>query len=290
VLLVLIRSIGLFLQVYIVALLFIITMGPLFLQISICGDGLLDYIINGIAKLHVRDQAASNAIRWGLGFAIVSQGVISSVTISELAVVDCLRQIIPFGNLLHSFVKDMFRFPKPQLVGYLLEYLVAFALVANENPGKRDVLEKISVSGGSFTTYLDAADSTYEVFFPNHCCGPDIVYKHGNIVHLVQVKFFDTICRQEGMKACATTDPGFFYWNRPSERVLAGFQKERDNILNSLKGMTCKRQIFLHTGTKTTDGMKGVEVINEETCPDFFHRLHPEMWKVLNNMRAQFSE
>jgi hypothetical protein len=61
-------------------------------------------------------------------------------------------------------------------------------------------------------------------------------------------------------------DPEFFYWNRQRGRDLTEFQNERDDILNLLKGVTCKRQVFLRTRTKTTDG-KGVEFINEETKP-----------------------
>ena len=40
-----------------------------------------------------------------------------------------------------------------------------------------------------------------EIYFPNHCCGPDIVYKLNDVLYLVQDKFVDVISRLERVKA-----------------------------------------------------------------------------------------
>jgi hypothetical protein len=48
--------------------------------------------------------------------------------------------------------------------------------------------------------------------------------------------------------------------------------------------------VFLHTKTKTTAGMEGVEVINQEKRPHFFDGLNANIWPMLNVMREKFNE
>ena len=44
--------------------------------------------------------------------------------------IECLRYFIPFKHMIKAFAQKIAECPKPQMVGYLVEYLVAFALVA----------------------------------------------------------------------------------------------------------------------------------------------------------------
>ena len=57
--------------------------------------------------LRRREQAAADAIRYGLGFGDCTDGILSSVTLKEAAVVECLRHLIPFADLVKEFLKDM---------------------------------------------------------------------------------------------------------------------------------------------------------------------------------------
>jgi hypothetical protein len=190
----------------------------------------------------------------------------------------------------------MAAYAKPQMVGYLLEYLVAFALVAHLNNGNQEALQQISVSISTFAEYVGSPESPYAVLFPDSFCGPDIVYKHGCFLYLVQVKFVDRISKQERVKACETTDPQFFYCNRTSNQVLRGFEgrrKDIDNCLQRNPKLQLKRLVFLHSTTATTVGMESVQVINERTCPSFFESLDGnqdmKIWKFLNEMRSNFN-
>jgi hypothetical protein len=72
--------------------------------------------------------------------------------------------------------------------------------------------------------------------------------------------------------------------------VLKGFEQERNAILRLLRGIKCRCMVFLHTKTKTTAGMEGVEVINQEKRSHFFDRLNANIWPMLNVMREKFNE
>ncbi|KAJ3332090.1 hypothetical protein HDU76_001297 [Blyttiomyces sp. JEL0837] len=247
--------------------------------------GLIQYLMRGKAILAVENQNASDMVRYGIGFCAVDCGVIRFVTLEEAAIIECLRYLIPVSELIPDICKEMAVCPKPQMVGFLLEFLVAYALVAGLN---LDNAKKLKSTSSYLPNYLYSNDES-EVFFPDHCCGPDIVYKYRETVYIVQVKFVSTISKQARLDACDTTDPNSFYSNRKSRGVLPGFEKRKEHILEALKGFSCKRLVFLHARTQTTEGMDGVEVVNQQTRPGFFDEVHPDMWKFLDRLRDEFS-
>jgi len=254
-----------------------------------CCEGLIQLMMTGVARLSLTTGDVSNAIQCGVGFCDILvdyQSVISSITLKELAILDCLQRLIPFRNIIGGIIKSLSFAPKPQMVGYILEYLVAFGLVAKLNP---DYLYETKPSKHSFPKYIQSTEPN-EIYFPNHCCGPDIVYKHDGILYLVQIEFVNIISKQERMKACHTTDPNYFYWNCKDQKVLKGFKEERNAILGLLHGIKYKRMVFLHLETKTMAGMEEVEVINQEKCPTFFDAVNTEIWPLLNAMREKFNE
>lgn len=206
--------------------------------------------------------------------------------IEEAAIIGCLRSLIPFSDLVETMASQLKFYPKPQMVGYMLEYLVGYALVADLNPM---VKSKIKTSTGSMIEYITTSPEN-EIFFPDHCCGPDIIYKYKNTLYMVQVKFVDKISKQERVNACHTTNPNLFYWNKKQQCVLKGFEKKRETALLAMEKYTQKRLVFLHTNTKTTDGMQGTELINEEKRPDFFKQTGLDLWKLLNGIRQNFNQ
>jgi len=251
----------------------------------ICSEGLIEFMMKGVATLYVKDADASKAIEGGLGFCEKKNIFFSSLVLKELAVIDCLRSLIPFHDIVVCIALRLCSVPKPQWVCYTLKYLVAFGLVAKLNPNK---LHELKPSKFSFPQYIEFAEPN-EIYFPNDSCGPDIVYKHNGILNLISVKFVGTISKQERMQACRTTDPNYFYWNSKGNMVVKGFEEERNTILSLLDGMKCKRMVFLHMETKTTAEMEGVEVINEKNCPTIFDAVF-EIWPFLNELREQFNE
>ncbi|TPX42213.1 hypothetical protein CcCBS67573_g10526, partial [Chytriomyces confervae] len=238
------------------------------------------------AKLFVREQVASDAVRYGLGFPKVTEGSIYAVELMEDAIFECLRCLVPFSEVADTLVSRLLSYPKLQMVGFMLEYLVAYAFVANLHPGSKD---KIKTFAGSMVEYLESSEVQYHVFFPDHCCGPDILFKDRNTLYIIQVKFVDTIAKQEQAGACNTTDPRYFYWNRKNNSVLRGREPRRDEILPALENLRHERLVFLHTTTKKTVGVKGVKVITQKTRPKFFDELSQGIWGVLNRMRNEFN-
>jgi len=252
-----------------------------------CCEGLTEFMIKGVAHLHIKNDDVSVAIEAGLGFREISYGgAFSTIVLKELAVIDCLRTLIPFRDVIGRLAQSLTLLPKPHMVGYVLEYLVAFGLVAKLNPNK---LHELKPSKFSFPQYIEFAEPN-EIYFPDHCCGPDIVYKHNHSLYLVQVNFVKMISRQERMQACNTMDPNYFYWNYKKETVLKGFEEDRNSILHLLDGINCTPMVFLHTEMKIMADMKNMIVINEETCPAFFDAVDKGIWPLLNAMRKKFDE
>ncbi|KAJ3230321.1 hypothetical protein HDU78_008492, partial [Chytriomyces hyalinus] len=249
-------------------------------------EGILEYMMSGKAKLMVQGQMASDAVRYGLGYCIITEGSIFAVELVEDAIIECLRYLVPFSDVAKTLVLRLQRCPMPQMVGFMLEYLVAYAFVANLYPKSK---HKIKTFAGSMAEYLQSNSAQYQVFFPDHCCGPDILFKDRNTLYIIQVKFVDTIAKQERVDACNTTDPQYFYRNRKTESVLRGRETRRNEILPALQNLHHKRLLFLHTTTSTTDGTDGVTVITQETHPKFFDEVGYGIWAVLNRMRSEFN-
>ncbi|KAI8820320.1 hypothetical protein BJ741DRAFT_572512 [Chytriomyces cf. hyalinus JEL632] len=249
-------------------------------------DGIVEYMMTGKAILLVKGQLASDAVRYGLGFCKIKEGVIYAIEMVEDAIVECLRYLVPFSDVVETLASQLLRYPKPQMVGLMLEYLVAYALVASLHPGS---VNQIQTFTRSMVEYLQSSTAQYQVFFPDHCCGPDILFKDGNTLYIIQVKFVDKISKQERVHACSTTDPQHFYCGRNGS-VLRGYETGREEILPLLTNLHLERQVFLHTTTETTVGMEEVTVINQDKHPRFFDNLDSGMWAVLNSIRDEFTK
>jgi hypothetical protein len=252
-------------------------------QISAC---ILSFINTGRALLSVSGQEASDAVSNGLGFCNVTKDYISSVQIVEVAVLYCLRSFIPFTSLARKIIAQMETFPTPQMVGFMLEYLVGYALVSNINP---HVIEDMKVFVSTSEVHYLTKGSENEIFLPVQRCGPDILYRSGGCVHIVQVKFVDTFYMEERLHACRTTNPEYFYWNSVTSRPSQYFAKQRANVIEALKNFEVKRYVIFHTNTETTEGMDTI-IINKHTRPDFFDNVFPGAWKVLDNLREHFNK
>ncbi|KAJ3225185.1 hypothetical protein HDU78_010739, partial [Chytriomyces hyalinus] len=250
---------------------------------SIVRRGLIQYLMTGKAKLLVKGQMGSDTVRYGLGFCDVSDGLIETVELKELAIVECLRHLVLVSELVPDICIQMATCPHPQMVGYVLEYLVGYALVAGLDKDKAKMLKS---THGNLARYLKSSEEN-QILFPDHCCGPDVVYKYQGTVYIVQVKFVDEITKQERLNACHTADPERFYWNKKSGSVMQAHLKKRKAILKELQMFTCKRIVFLHTSTIPTTGMEGVEIVNQDLRPDFFDA---DVWGMLNTLRRGFQE
>jgi hypothetical protein len=250
--------------------------------------------LSGRLLITVSENEGAAAIRYGLGFAKISGGILYGVEIEELAVVECLRFFIPFAELVTTFLQRIAVCVKPQMAGYLIEYLVSFALVANSNDIK--VAKAVKAWQTSPDLYLTSGGKN-EVWFPDHMCGPDIIYKctESKTVYIVQVKFVKEISKQEIVKACSTTDPNRFYCKRTSNAVLKGFDKRRSQLLESLEKLRCagfclKQMVFVHTGGKQPSFTQGTLIVTKASDPDFFNVIGPNVWEFLDSVRELFNK
>jgi hypothetical protein len=253
-------------------------------------DGLLEVILKGKFRFRITDDNGAAAIRYGLGFGDVSGGILKEIEIQEQAVVECLRCFIPFADIVKRFAQRMVECPKPQMVGYLLEYLVAFALVANYSG--TTAVNSIKVSQDLPYLYIQYGNSS-QVCFPDHMCGPDIIYKctETKTVYIVQVKFVKGMSKQEAANACDTTDPERFYCKRKGNGVLKGFEDKRTKLLESLRqmdGFSLQRMLFIHTGGNQTPFTQGVRIVAKASDPDFFNTIDSRVWEFLDSVRSNF--
>jgi hypothetical protein len=227
-----------------------------------------------------------------LGFGEVTKGLLHSIEIQELAVIECLRYLFPFTYIVQSFAQRIISSPKPQIVGYLMEYLVAFALVSNYSGV--DAANIIKASKEFVFQYLRSNDSS-QVCFPDHMCGPDIIYKctKTKTVYIVQVKFVNRMSKQEAANACNTTDPELFYCKRKGNGVLNGFEDMRAKLLESLRnlqidGFSLQKMLFIHTGGNQTSFTQGAHIVTKESDPEFFNAIGSGVWEFLDSVRSNF--
>jgi hypothetical protein len=155
-----------------------------------------------------------------------------------------------------------------------LEYLVVFALVANFS-NDNDAVSRINASQKFCHEYLRFVDAS-QVCFPDHMCGPDIIYKctSTKTVYIVQVKFVKGISKQEAVNACDTTDPERFYCKRKGNVVLKGFEQRRSQLRESLTqlqrdGYSLQQMLFIHTGRNQTLFTQGALVVTKSSHPSF---------------------
>lgn len=255
-------------------------------------DGLLEVILKGKLRFRTTDDEGAASIRYGLGFGDISGGILKEIEIQEQAVVECLRYFIPFADIVKSFAVRIAECPKPQMVGYLLEYLVSFALVANHSD--KTAANNIKVWQDLPYLYFQYGDET-QVCFPDQMCGPDIIYKckSTKTVYIIQVKFVKGISKQEAVNACDTTDPEHFYCKRKGNGVLKGFEQRRSRLHESLTrlqrdGYSLQQMLFIHTGGNQTLLTQGALVVTKSSYPEFFNMVGSSIWDFLDSVRSNF--
>ncbi|KAI8892222.1 hypothetical protein BC833DRAFT_533201 [Globomyces pollinis-pini] len=266
---------------------------------DIIRKGLLSLLLKGTFLISIDDDKVGQAaIRYGLGFGETNDEMLYTVEINELAVMESLRVFIPFSDIVMEFAKQISAYPKPRMVGYLLEYLVAFALVANFS---EDDVSRINVSQRVCDDYLNRDDNS-QVCFPDHMCGPDIIYKcvKTKTVYIVQVKFVKRMTKQEIVNAYDTTDSTKFYCKRKLKEgesgdiVLEKFRDKRTKLLAALlnvqtQGYSVQQLLFTHTGGSNRNYVGDARIINSNNSPRFFDKLGTaDVWAFLDSVRGNF--
>jgi hypothetical protein len=72
-------------------------------------EGLIQYMMNGVANLTLTNGDVSDVIQCGLGFCeIIHENVIISVALKELAIIDCLQSLIPFRDIIGTGATTFF--------------------------------------------------------------------------------------------------------------------------------------------------------------------------------------
>ncbi|OAJ40838.1 hypothetical protein BDEG_24531 [Batrachochytrium dendrobatidis JEL423] len=137
-----------------------------------------------------------------------------------------------------------------------------------------------------------------QVYFPDHMCGPDIIYKCANTktVYIVQIKFVKRMSKQEAANAYNTTDPERFYCKRNGGgvskklEVLKGFEEERTYLLSTLSelhesGYSLQQTLVIHTAEKNPVDAQDMRIINSQNSPQFFDKIGNGVWDFLNLIR-----
>ena len=261
---------------------------------TLLSEGLLQLINKGEFLLSVPQKEAALGIRYGLGFIQSMSQTLYTIRVQEAAVIECLRYLIPFSDLVHQFGKRMGECQNAQMVGYLLEYLVSYTLVASI--AGLSTSNQISVSQTALDIYL-TGNCPSEIFLPDHMCGPDIIYKSmkTKVIYIVQVKFLSKVLsKQEEANACSTTDPKSFYCKRNGE-ILKGYEIKRDLILKNLEklkvdGFTVQRILLVHSISEQASYSQDIRLVTKSTEPLFFDCINPGVWEFLDTLRDNFEK
>ncbi|KAI3635767.1 hypothetical protein MIR68_006405 [Amoeboaphelidium protococcarum] len=268
---------------------------------SLLSNALFSYVLTGRARMILQQSEMSEIVRCGLGFVVSGQlGPVTSVDILEDAVIECLRYFIPFSSIVYELSKQVGILPQPASVGYMFEYFVAFALVANF-AGDAALLQRLNVCNHSIDSYLlqtNKFDGS-KVFFPDHMMGPDIIYRcvAKKIVYIVQVKFVNKISKQELANAWDTTDVNKFNCKRGTCEVLKGFSSSRQELLSCINyvqqfGYKIERLLVVHSGQNipNSDGDDdNVTIISKTSAPSYFSAIGElDVWRLLDCQRLRF--
>jgi hypothetical protein len=251
---------------------------------------IVNYIIYGDGSATLNSDNALLAVRFGIGFCKFDNGVHWKLTICEPAVLHCIREFIPFQNIARKLANDLENRREPQIIGSLMEYVVAFALVANVG----NLIDVRALKPSVTDLYRYIADQNNEernrVCFPEPVCGPDVVYIRNNVCYIVQVKFVSRFEKQLRIHAEQTTDPDYFYWNKKKKCVRKEFEQKQVAVKELLRRYTVKRVVVVVTKTKTREGIENAEVIDRNSHPRFFDTLHPKLWDLLENLQERYQQ
>lgn len=155
-----------------------------------------------------------------------------------------------------------------------------------------DDVKKICVSKEFAHDYL-VVGQNHEVFFPDHMCGPDIIYKchTTQTVYIVQVKFVKDMDKQKAVEAFATTDPELFYCNRTTNEPFDAsvFVERREKLNNQLLSLqrddwSIQQMLVAHSNVN----MSSLTLITGKTHPNFFDKLGNGIWKCLDDIQKSF--
>ncbi|KAJ3307930.1 hypothetical protein HDV04_002296 [Boothiomyces sp. JEL0838] len=255
-------------------------------------DALVNAIWLGSVTLSLPNDQSTLPILYGLGYGLVLNNILRTVEISELAVIECLRYFVPFASMIKGFAEKIRTSMEPQTVGYLMEYLVAFALVSQY--ADVDTSARIKASRKPIFEYL-VENASNEVCFPDHMCGPDVVYKCSNTstVYIVQVKFVESLSKQESVNAFHTTDPDNFYCNRKTGTVLKGYERSKDLLSKALvylqkNNYKLQRMLIIHSEIAHRYTCPNVVVVTNFTDQNFFSSIGADVWKFLDMVRNNF--
>ena len=178
------------------------------------------------------------------------------------------------------------------MVGYLLEYLVGFALVANSD------MDAAQRSGGMTIIHLCTHITEIQLRFVSLITCVDLISFTSvqRIMYIVQVKFLKRITKQQTVNACDATDPASFYCKRNSNgEVLKGFKERRTDLLEEIdnlkySGYKVQRMLFVHTGeTLNPLFTQDVLVVTKDNHPDFFNMIGSGVWEFLDRAISNFS-
>ena len=262
---------------------------------SILCNGLLDFILKGEFRFRLSENDdAVKAIEYGIGYGRVAEGNLVQIVVKEKAILECLRHFVPFTDVVMTLTKRIGECVNPQTVGYLLEYLVVFAIVSNYSV--QGTTNKLIAYQRFPYLYLEECAAN-QICFPDHMCGPDVLYKCSNTktVYIIQVKFVKAISKQEAANACNTTDPNYFYRRRKSpHNIIRGYEDKRAQLLTNLRmlqieeGYSLQQMLFVHSGGKKDVFTREALLVTQSTTPDIFNSLGSRIWEFLDHLRDRF--
>jgi hypothetical protein len=200
---------------------------------------------------------AAELISRGVGFLrIVDTLGAREIVLREPAVRFYLSTYYPFHKYIDVLLLKIHEAPRNTHIGDWFEYLVAAALMKNlMSPDQRPGM----CSNYNIVEYLNkGSENTF--LKPDDMCGPDLLYKRGKDLYIVQVRCVKYFYRAYRLNSEKTVDPNLFYTvrNPKSERlgkVLKGYEAKRKELDEVLQ----RHQFNIHRWAVASTRVKVVE-------------------------------
>lgn len=196
-------------------------------------------------------------------------------SISELVMFKCLRNIIPILDVAIKIHSRLHICQKKKGRKFAVEYLGAFGIANKYFNGDRLLLKNLQSFAGSFKNYLIHGKEN-EILFPDNLCGPNIVYKYGNVLEIIRIENFG----HDDNMGYHTSDPALFYCCEKSGEVFNCMKGRKKTLDELLKNYSIQRSFF---GISTDETIGDETLISKANFPEFFGYLGMETWDLLKN-------
>ncbi len=237
----------------------------------------INYLVHGTGRITTGLQESIEWITKGIGFRKhTNDPAILTIELAEPAVVLELLQEIPLASTINAILDVVCNVQTRSAGGKWFEYLVAYTLLIKHQvepvhikPYTQSLIELLEEENS------ESVKSQYLI--PDDMCGPDVIWRSGRDVWIVQIKRREKLGPKDVDKAAKTTLPKSLYTNRSEGTILKGYRGTAIKVRKLFGRYNVHRLLVSITNLPKNVIDQDVEYITPESAPDWFDAIHPTM-------------